>query len=99
MIEQARAAKRPIIFITSDTKEDWWWEHGQFTFGPRPELAQEMMSNAKVRFYMYNVERFLEQAQQYLDTKVEIIEVKKAAEEFKDIQVSREARPPDPSNA
>ena len=92
VLEYARNVKNPIILVTSDKKEDWWWEHGQFTIGPRPELVQEMMDVSKVRFYMYNLDRFLDEAPQYIDTKVASTEVKKAAEEFKEIQVSRDAR-------
>src|SRR5262249_7123906 len=89
ILEKAKNVKRPIIFITNDTKEDWWWKHGQFTVGPRPELIQEMVVFASVRFYMYNVERFLSEAQKRVDTKVESAEVKKAAEEFKEIEEKR----------
>ncbi len=86
ILEHARSAKRPMIFITSDTKEDWWWKQGQFTIGPRPELVQEITSVAGQRFYMYNVERFLEEAQNRVDTKIERVDLKKAAEEFKEIE-------------
>src|ERR1700694_3069009 len=89
ILEQARSTKRPMIFRTSDTKEDWWWKQGQFTIGPRPELVQEMTTFADQRFYMYNVERFLEEAESRLDTRVEAEEVKKAAEEFKEIEQKR----------
>ncbi len=90
ILEKAKASEHPIIFVTSDTKEDWWWKQGQFTVGPRPELVQEVAGFAKVAFYMYNVERFVNEAQKRLDTNVEPTEVKKAAEEFKDIQNKRE---------
>jgi PIN like domain len=86
LLEHARATKLPIIFITSDTKEDWWWKQGQQTIGPRPELVQEVPSFASAKFYMYTVERFLSEAQKRFDTKVEATAVKEAAEEFKDIQ-------------
>jgi hypothetical protein len=86
LLEHARATKLPIIFITSDTKEDWWWKQGQQTIGPRPELVQEVASFASAKFYMYSVERFLSEAQKRFDTKVEATAVKEAAEEFKDIQ-------------
>jgi PIN like domain len=90
ILEKAKASEHPIIFVTSDTKEDWWWKQGQFTVGPRPELVQEVADFAKVAFYMYNVERFVNEAQKRLDTNVEPTEVKKAAEEFKDIESKRE---------
>jgi hypothetical protein len=45
-----------------------------------------------VKFYMYNIEGFLKQAQQHLDTTVEAGAVNEAAEEFKDIQAIRETK-------
>ncbi|WP_204277464.1 PIN-like domain-containing protein, partial [Escherichia coli] len=27
MIGKAKADKRPILFISDDAKEDWWWIH------------------------------------------------------------------------
>jgi hypothetical protein len=91
ILEKAKASEHPIIFVTSDTKEDWWWNQGQFTVGPRPELVQEVAGFAKVAFYMYNVERFLSEAEKRFDTKVEATAVKKAAEEFKVIETKRES--------
>jgi hypothetical protein len=90
ILEHAKSIKRPVIFVTSDTKEDWWWKHGQFTVGPRPELVQEMASIANEKFYMYNVERFLSEAQKRVDTRVGSTEVEKAAEEFKDIETKKQ---------
>ncbi|MBZ5504203.1 MAG: PIN domain-containing protein [Acidobacteriia bacterium] len=94
ILDHARSKKRAIIFITSDTKEDWWWKQGQFTVGPRPELVQELMALSEERFYMYNVERFLKEAEKNLDTKVGTGTVKKAAEEFKEIEQKRTLEAP-----
>lgn len=93
ILEKAKASEHPIVFVTSDTKDDWWWKQGQFTVGPRPELVQEVAGFAKVAFYMYNVERFVNEAQKRLDTNVEPTEVKKAAEEFKEIEEKRGTAP------
>jgi hypothetical protein len=90
ILEHAKNNNKPVIFVTSDTKEDWWWKQGQFTIGPRPELVQELIAFANVKFYMYNVERFLSGAQKRFDTNVEATEVRKAAEEFKEIEEKRE---------
>jgi hypothetical protein len=95
LMELAKAKGKPVIFITSDSKDDWWWEHNQFTIGPRPELVQEMAAVAGTKFYMYNIEGFLKQAQEHLDTAVEAGAVNKAAEEFKDIQTTRETKSED----
>src|SRR6185437_14851219 len=42
ILDYGKERKRPVVFVTSDSKEDWWWKQGQFTIGPRPELIQEV---------------------------------------------------------
>lgn len=59
-----------IIFVTDDNKEDWWYERSGKTIGPRPELIQEMYEAGVSLFYMYNSNRFIEFAQEYLGTKI-----------------------------
>lgn len=83
LIDQAKLAKKPIIFVTGDVKEDWWLQHKGATLGPRPELRQEMMTEAGVHFYMYTATRFLEFAKQFLDLN---FDTKKAETEFEEIE-------------
>jgi len=59
-------------------------KHDGETVGPRPELTQEMMQAAGVRFYMYTTQRFLEFAQQFFSLKPE--PTKKATSEIKEIE-------------
>lgn len=69
-IDKAKEESTPIIFITADRKEDWWWiSHGR-AIGPRPELLDEIHKEAKVPFYIYTPERFMEYAKTYLDQEV-----------------------------
>jgi hypothetical protein len=67
LLDQAKSQKKPIIFITDDGKEDWWLKHKGKTIGPRPELIQEMSSEASVSFHMYSSEQFMIYAQNFLD--------------------------------
>lgn len=67
LINYAISQKKPLIFVTDDAKEDWWWEHQGETLGPRPELVKEMLSIASVRFYMYSSDRFLKYAEEFLN--------------------------------
>lgn len=64
-----------LIFVTNDNKSDWWWMEeyqGKKTFGPRPELIEEIKREANLKlFYMYNVDRFLEFAKKYLEIQFE----------------------------
>jgi hypothetical protein len=62
IIDKAKDSKKPIIFITRDKKEDWWWKQSGNTIGPRHELKKEILTKAKVEFHMYDSERFLEYA-------------------------------------
>jgi hypothetical protein len=76
VLDKAKEAKKPIVFVTDDTKEDWWWESRGKTVGPRPELLTEMKSEADVPFYIYTPNQFIDYAGIYLDIPVnqEIIE-------------------------
>ena len=60
MIKKAKSEKRPVIFITNDTKEDWWRIHKGRKFGPRPELLEEFKRETGQEFHIYNVNRFIE---------------------------------------
>jgi hypothetical protein len=94
MVEKAKEIKKPVIFVTDDAKEDWWWiSHGR-TIGPRPELVLEMLNEAGVLFYMYTSDRFIEYARDNLGVQVtqevvdEIREVAESRNDWKDEVVS-----------
>ena len=94
IINEAQAQQlQYIVFVTDDDKEDWWWKHSGKTIGPRPELIEELSKKAGVStFYMYNVARFLEYANKYLQTKVK----PKSIQQVKEIsQLRREPRKED----
>lgn len=63
----ASIAKKDVIFITGDGKDDWWSSHEGKTLGPSPELIQEflLLSGAE-RFWIYRADQFLKNAEQYL---------------------------------
>lgn len=77
----------PIIIVTDDVKEDWWWRHEGKIVGPSPELVDEIRSKAGVDFYMYVSDQFMEYAREYLNQQVdqgaidEIREVRKLDEQ------------------
>ncbi|MBE9201108.1 MULTISPECIES: PIN domain-containing protein [unclassified Nodularia (in: cyanobacteria)] len=66
LIDHAKTENKSIIFVTDDKKEDWWLEHNGKTISPRPELVQEMLTEAGVKFYMYQSDKFLEYAEDFL---------------------------------
>jgi len=83
IIEKAKEEGKPIIFITNDNKEDWWWISKGKTLGCRPELTDEMTAKANVLFYMYNSDRFMSYSQEHL--KIEIKQ--EAIDEVRDIRL------------
>lgn len=71
MIDKSIEVKKPIIFITNDAKDDWWYKAKHLTIGPRPELREEMLLKAGTQFYMYDVDQFVERAQTHLQLRRE----------------------------
>lgn len=52
LIKEAKSAKKDIIFITADTKEDWWLKFNGKTISPRSELVKEFsQTNRTILFY------------------------------------------------
>ena len=91
MIEKAKMEHRPIIFITDDVKEDWWWIHKGRKLGPRPELVEEFQELAGERFHLYELAQFLHfAAERFSEIRAGIQQVEKslmADEQAKRLQV------------
>lgn len=55
-----------LIFVTDDSKEDWWWQvqsSGKKTIGPRRELIEEYsLRTSSKNFLMYKSSEFLKYA-------------------------------------
>jgi hypothetical protein len=90
IIDQAKSETlKDIIFITDDSKSDWWWKidsNGKKTIGVRPELTDELSRDAGVeRFYVYNTEGFLSYANEQLNAQV----TDEAIEEVREVSVAR----------
>lgn len=61
---------KSVVFVTGDSKSDWWLCEGPLTLGPRVELVQEIITETGIpHFWMYNVEKFLEHSRDILDLK------------------------------
>ena len=59
MMAKAKAEGRPVIFISDDVKEDWWWIHKGRKLGPRPELVEEIKAESGQDFHIYEFSQFL----------------------------------------
>jgi predicted nucleic acid-binding protein len=62
IIEYAKSQNKPVIFITDDKKEDWWLEQSGRTIAPRPELIEEFYKDTSQKFWMYSVDRFVQES-------------------------------------
>jgi len=40
-MDEARSRGLPLVIVTGDEKDDWWWKHKGVLLGPRPELTDE----------------------------------------------------------
>ena len=85
LLDIAREQKKPVIFVTADSKEDWWTKEGR----PRPELIHEMFLEAKATFHMYRPAQFVTYAGKFLDLKKEARSVEEAATELREIESQR----------
>lgn len=87
IIDFAKEEKTPIIFITDDAKEDWWWKVNGMIMGPRPELRKEIRTKAGVEMHMYDSKGFVKHASKFLkkvareETLQEIEEIRRHIEE------------------
>ena len=71
IINKSKVENKPIIFITNDKKEDWYLKQKGKTLGPRLELIKEFSAETNSQFHMYQLDRFLKYANQYLEADVE----------------------------
>lgn len=85
LIAEAKSSNKSIVFVTDDKKEDWWLEQSGRTIGPRTELREEFITEVGKDFWMYTVDKFLEEAARTTNRPVsekalaEIIEVRQEA--------------------
>jgi hypothetical protein len=71
IIDYAEKNKLPVIFVTDDTKEDWWNpETEDNDKQPAYELIQEFTSKTGCTFFMYSPDRFLFWAKKQIGAKV-----------------------------
>jgi len=70
IIEKSKEITKGVILITDDRKEDWWVRFNGKTLSPRPELKKEFQIETNLPFHMYQSDRFLEFARDYLDEEI-----------------------------
>jgi hypothetical protein len=80
MIAKAKEAQRPIVFISDDVKEDWWWLYRGRKLGPRPELVEEFQSETGGQeFLIYEFAHFLRvAAERHQEIRENVDEIEKS---------------------
>lgn len=81
LIAKAKKDKKPIIFITDDTKEDWWYMFKGETISPRSELMKEFKKETGVQVLIYQTDIFIKHAKNGLLSTIK----EETIEEIKDV--------------
>jgi hypothetical protein len=66
VLEYVKGKNKPVVFVSDDLKEDWYWIVGSKKIGPRPELVEEMRREANVDVIFCDSSRFIKQAWELL---------------------------------
>jgi PIN domain-containing protein len=88
VIDKAASDNVPVVIVTDDVKEDWWWRHEGKIVGPAPELVDEIRTKAKVDFYMYVPDQFMVYARDYLKEQID----QGAIDEIREVRALDEQR-------
>lgn len=67
LMTEAKMRSLPVVFITDDTKEDWYRIDQKIPLGARYELREELMREAGVPLLMITTKKFIEYAKKYLN--------------------------------
>jgi hypothetical protein len=89
LIDYAGDLKLPLIFVTSELKEDWWERASGKTIGPRQELLKEYFEATGRRLLFYQTDRFLE----FASDRIGSTDVAEAVEEIRDVARRRTRNP------
>ena len=60
ILDYAKEHGKPVIFVTSEQKEDWWEKASGKTIGPHHELLREAFQETGQKILFYRTDRFLE---------------------------------------
>jgi hypothetical protein len=56
----SEAEGKPVILITEERKQDWWWIWKGKRIGPRPEMVAELAEKAQQSLLLYNLAQFMQ---------------------------------------
>ncbi|MHB1956312.1 MAG: PIN domain-containing protein [Sulfobacillus sp.] len=72
LLDHAKKLAQPMIFVTSERKEDWWERVSGQTVGPRLELIQEAYEYSGQRVLIYQTDHFLKFALERTGKQVDV---------------------------
>ncbi|MEV7140178.1 PIN-like domain-containing protein [Streptomyces tauricus] len=70
MLEHAKKSQKGILFVSTDTKEDWIRIQCGMSVGPRPELVREMRETADASYHQLPLSLFLARAAEVFEVEV-----------------------------
>jgi hypothetical protein len=70
MLEVTRRQASYLVFVTTDSKEDWYQKLKGRTIGARPELVKELMNEAGAQLVMLSTASFLFHAREHLNAEI-----------------------------
>lgn len=59
---EAKSRNLPLVIVTGDEKEDWWWRHRTSFMGPRSQLVEEFATVSDAGFYLLRPVQLIEHA-------------------------------------
>lgn len=87
LLKKNKEVEQPIIFITRDTKEDWFLNEMGLTISPRPELIAEFIKSKPNLFYCYTTTSFLKYSNEYLEADIDKKSIKEIEEFLKEFEM------------
>lgn len=88
LIKYTKAAKKPMIFVTDDRKEDWWQAVSHEQDRPHPDLIKEFFDMTGIRLMIYNADQFLREAK---DRGILPTLTENTINEVKDVRISEQS--------
>ena len=92
ILKKIQENKKSFLFITFDTKEDWYklikFNNSKVLFGPRPELIEEFIKTCGTtnqEMWLYSTPDFIEYAIKHLNIDIEDSQLEKVKEETKNL--------------
>lgn len=61
-VAEAHTRDLPLVMVTADEKDDWWWKHRTSFMGPRRELVEEFAQHSDKKVFMLRPVQLIERA-------------------------------------